>query len=212
MKLGRTIFCLAGAAAIFGLVAGANAAEKKTIGMVFKVLNNAFTPPLQDGCAQAAKDLNVDCIFVGPTEYNEAQEVQMLQDMIQRGVDGLAVSAANPKAMAKALQTAKDKGIPVVMFDSDVLPEDQGVRLTFIGTDNYSFGAELAKAVLATKKGGTVCIQSARRPRSTSTIAFRASATRSAALPRTSRSNGWPTPMAGPSRTAARSTTMTTSG
>ena len=114
----------------------------------------------QDGCAQAAKDFNVDCIFVGPPEYNEAQEVQMLQDMIQRNVDGLAVSAANPKAMARALERAKEKGIPVVMFDSDVLPEDRGVRSTFIGTDNYSFGAELAKAVLATKKGGTVCIQS----------------------------------------------------
>jgi ribose transport system substrate-binding protein len=160
MRLGQIIRCIAGVAAIIGLASGASAADKKTIGMVFKVLNNAFTPPLQDGCAQAAKDFNVDCIFVGPTEYNEAQEVQMLQDMIQRGVDGLAVSAANPKAMAKALQAAKDKGIPVVMFDSDVLPEDQGVRLTFIGTDNYSFGAELAKAVLATKKGGTVCIQS----------------------------------------------------
>src|SRR5215208_148496 len=115
---------------------------------VFKVLNNAFTPPLQEGCAQAAKDFNVDCIFVGPPEYNEAQEVQMLQDMIQRGVDGLAVSAANPKAMARALKQAQDRGIPVVMFDSDVLPEDKGVRLTFIGTDNYAFGAELAKAVL----------------------------------------------------------------
>ena len=148
------------AAVSLALASSAGAAEKKTIGMVFKVLNNAFTPPLQQGCAQAAKDFNVDCIFVGPTEYNEAQEVQMLQDMIQRGVDGLAVSAANPKAMAKALKQAQEKHIPVVMFDSDVLPEDKDVRLTFIGTDNYSFGAELAKAVLKTKKGGTVCIQS----------------------------------------------------
>jgi ribose transport system substrate-binding protein len=148
------------AAAALALASSADAAEKKTIGMVFKVLNNAFTPPLQQGCAQAAKDLNVDCIFVGPTEYNEAQEVQMLQDMIQRGVDGLAVSAANPKAMAKILKQAQEKHIPVVMFDSDVLPEDKDVRLTFIGTDNYSFGSELAKAVLKTKKGGSVCIQS----------------------------------------------------
>jgi ribose transport system substrate-binding protein len=62
--------------------------------------------------------------------------------------------------MAKALKQAQEKHIPVVMFDSDVLPEDKDVRLTFIGTDNYSFGAELAKAVLKTKKGGTVCIQS----------------------------------------------------
>jgi ribose transport system substrate-binding protein len=154
-----TTFLIATAVAL-ALSAPAGAADKKTIGMVFKVLNNAFTPPLQEGCAQAAKDFNVTCDFVGPPEYNEAQEVQMLQDMIQRGVDGLAVSAANPKAMARALKQAQDKGIPVVMFDSDVLPEDKGVRLTFIGTDNYSFGAELAKAVLATKKGGTVCIQS----------------------------------------------------
>ena len=151
-----------GAALLACLVAApADAADKKTIGMVFKVLNNAFTPPLQQGCAQAAKDFNVDCIFVGPTEYNEAQEAQMVQDMIQRGVDGLAVSAANPKAMARMLKQAKDKGIPVVMFDSDVLPEDAGVRLTFIGTDNYQFGSELAKKVIETKKsGGTVCIQS----------------------------------------------------
>jgi ribose transport system substrate-binding protein len=137
------------------------AAQKKTIGMVFKVLNNAFTPPLQKGCAEAAKDLGVDCIFIGPTEYNEAQEVQMVQDMLQRGVDGLAVSAANPKAMARMLKQAKEKAVPVVMFDSDVLPEDAGLRLTFIGTDNYLFGAELAKKVLETKKsGGSVCIQS----------------------------------------------------
>ena len=81
--------------------------------MVFKVLNNAFTPPLQEGCAEAAKDFDVDCVFVGPPEYNEAQEIQMLQDMIQRGVDGLAVSAANPKAMARALKQAKDLGILV---------------------------------------------------------------------------------------------------
>jgi ribose transport system substrate-binding protein len=161
MKTLRTGSHVAAAAVMLALVStAADAAEKKTIGMVFKVLNNAFTPPLQEGCAQAAKDFNVDCIFVGPPEYNEAQEVQMLQDMVQRGVDGLAVSAANPKAMARALQRAKEKNIPVVMFDSDVLAEDHGVRLTFIGTDNYSFGAELAKAVLASKKGGTVCIQS----------------------------------------------------
>src|SRR3954470_16740797 len=161
MRHMRPAFCLVTAAAIVALASpAATAADKRTIGMVFKVLNNAFTPPLQEGCAQAAKDFNVDCIFVGPPEYNEAQEVQMLQDMVQRNVDGLAVSAANPKAMARALDRAKEKSIPVVMFDSDVLPEDRGVRLTFIGTDNYSFGAELAKAVLATKKGGTVCIQS----------------------------------------------------
>jgi ribose transport system substrate-binding protein len=148
------------AVAALGVVAMAGHAEARTIAMVFKVLNNAFTPPLQQGCAKAAKDLGVDCVFLGPQEYNEAAEVQMAQDEIQRGVDGLAVSAGNPKAMAIALKAAKEKGIPVVTFDSDVLPEFYPLRYTFIGTDNYLFGAKLAELVLQTKKGGTVCIQS----------------------------------------------------
>jgi ribose transport system substrate-binding protein len=152
---------LAGAVALTVVASVSVPAEAKTIGMVVKVLNNAFTPPLQKGCEDASKALGIECIFIGPTEFNEAQQVQMAQDMLQRGVDALAVSAANPKAMARVLQQAKEKGIPVVTFDSDVLTEDHGLRLTFIGTDNYLFGAELAKQVLATKtKGGTVCIQS----------------------------------------------------
>src|SRR4026207_2479745 len=145
MKYHRLTSRIAAAVLALATATGTAASAEKTIGMVFKVLNNAFTPPLQEGCAQAAKDFNVDCVFVGPPEYNEAQEVQMLQDMIQRGVDGLAVSAAKPKAVPKALKQARDRGIRVVMFDSDVLAEDQDVRLTVIGTDNYSFGAELAK-------------------------------------------------------------------
>src|SRR6266404_4872028 len=158
MRMSRPLAGIAAAA--LALCAMTASAEARTIAMVFKVLNNAFTPPLQQGCAQAAKDLKVECIFIGPQEYNEAQEVQMAQDMIQRGVDGLAVSAGNPKAMAIALRAAKEKGIPVVTFDSDVLPEFHDLRYTFIGTDNYLFGAKLAELVLQTKKGGTVCIQS----------------------------------------------------
>ncbi len=144
----------------FLLVPHMAAAQDKKIGMVFKVLNNAFTPPLQEGCAQAAKDLNVTCTFLAPNEYDEAAEAQMLQDTITSGVDAIAVSAGNPKAIARLLQKAKDANIPVVTFDSDVLAEDAGARLSFIGTDNYLFGAELAKQVLLTKSGGTACIQS----------------------------------------------------
>ena len=151
--------CLVGAA-VLGTGSPAPA-QAKTFAMVFKVLNNAFTPPLQDGCKAAAEKLHVTCTFMGPQEYNEAAEVQMAQDMVQRGVDGLAVSAGNPKAMARVLELAKQRNVPVVTFDSDVLPQDAGLRATFIGTDNYQFGAKLAELTKQLKpQGGTVCIQS----------------------------------------------------
>jgi ribose transport system substrate-binding protein len=48
-----------------------------------------------------------------------------------------------------------------VTFDSDVLPADAPLRASFIGTDNYLFGAKLADLTRQLKpNGGTVCIQS----------------------------------------------------
>ena len=156
-RIGWLGVCLAGAVA----VGTAAPAQAKTFAMVFKVLNNAFTPPLQAGCKAAAEKLHVTCTFIGPQEYDEASEVQMAQDMVQRGVDGLAVSAGNPKAMARVLQLAKERKIPVVTFDSDVLPDQASLRATFVGTDNYQFGAKLGELTKQLKpKGGTVCIQS----------------------------------------------------
>lgn len=151
--------CLASALALG--VGAAAPAQAKTFAMVFKVLNNAFTPPLQAGCKAAAEKLHLTCTFMGPQEYDEASEVQMAQDMIQKGVDGLAVSAGNPKAMGRVLLLAKERHIPVVTFDSDVLPQDAALRASFVGTDNYLFGAKLADLTKQLKpKGGTVCIQS----------------------------------------------------
>jgi ribose transport system substrate-binding protein len=156
-RIGLLGACLAGAV----MVSGAAPAEAKTFAMVFKVLNNAFTPPLQAGCKAAAAKLNVTCTFMGPQEYDEAAEVQMAQDMVQKGIDGLAVSAGNPKAMSRVLLLAKERHIPVVTFDSDVLPQDASLRASFVGTDNYLFGAKLAELTKQLKpKGGTVCIQS----------------------------------------------------
>ncbi|GGE11499.1 ABC transporter substrate-binding protein [Aureimonas endophytica] len=151
----------AGCLAAGALAAPASAAERE-FALVFKVLNNAFSPPIDAGCQAAAKKLgDVKCTYIGPTEYDEARQVQLAQDVITRGVDGIGISAGNPKAMARILKMANDANIPVVTFDTDVLPEDAKLRATYIGTDNYEFGKVLAQKVLESgKKGGTVCIQS----------------------------------------------------
>ena len=63
--------------------------------------------------------------------------------------------------MTVALQAAKDAGIPVLTWDSDMLPENKDLRLAYIGTHNYEIGTNLAKLAMQIKpKGGTVCIQS----------------------------------------------------
>ena len=162
MSLSKTLrTTLSLACLAIGMTAAQANAEEREFALVFKVLNNAFSPPIQAGCEAAAKKLgDVKCTYLGPTEYDEAKQVQLAQDMVTRGVAGLGISAGNPKAMARIMKMAKEKGIPVVTYDTDVLPEDAGLRSTYIGTDNYEFGVALAQKVLAHKKSGTVCIQS----------------------------------------------------
>jgi ribose transport system substrate-binding protein len=87
--------------------------------------------------------------------------VQVVLDLVARGVHGIAVAPANDPAMAVALQAAKEANIPVLTWDSDMLPENKDLRLAYIGTHNYEIGVNLAKLAQAIKpKGGTICIQS----------------------------------------------------
>jgi ribose transport system substrate-binding protein len=75
-------------------------------------------------------------------------------------VDGIAVAPSNAPAMARVLQEAEAAGIPVITWDSDLLPEDAGLRATYVGTFNYDIGKNLAEIVKARHPdGGTICLQ-----------------------------------------------------
>ena len=56
--------------------------------------------------------------------------------------------------MASALAQAKAAGIPVLTWDSDLLPENQDLRIAYVGTKNYDIGVNLAKIVQEIKPDG----------------------------------------------------------
>jgi len=58
------------------------------------------------------------------------------------------------------LARAKEAKIPVVTWDSDLLPGDKGLRAAYIGTINEEVGKAVAQQAMALKpNGGTYCIQ-----------------------------------------------------
>jgi ribose transport system substrate-binding protein len=163
---------LASAAFIAGaMVAGAffaghaSAQDKLVIAVVPKNLNNPFFDQAKLGCEKAVAEIGADkveCFFTGPPEHGGGDEqVQIIADLIAKGVDGIAVAAANAAAMASVLPEAKAKGIPVLTWDTDLLPDSKGLRAAYIGTHNYDIGVNLAKLAQKIKpSGGTICIQS----------------------------------------------------
>jgi ribose transport system substrate-binding protein len=159
---------LTGTAIIAGLLAigaaGAMAQQKYTFALVPKNMNNPFFDQARDGCKKAESESNgaFECMYIGPGEHGGGEEqVQIVQDLVAKKVDGIAVSPSNAAAMAVALQAAKEANIPVLTWDSDMLPENKDLRIAYVGTKNYDIGVNLAKRVQQLKpKGGTICIQS----------------------------------------------------
>ncbi|MXN63995.1 substrate-binding domain-containing protein [Stappia sp. GBMRC 2046] len=140
--------------------AGALAADYN-FALVPKAMNNPFFDLARDGCYKAQEELEgVTCNYIGPGEHTELEQIQIVQDLISQGVDGIAVSPSNAPAMGKALKAAVEAGIPVMTWDADLLEEDKGIRATFVGTKNYDIGVNLAKIAMARHPdGGKVCLQ-----------------------------------------------------
>jgi ribose transport system substrate-binding protein len=154
---------LASAAVLLAGFTVAAQAKDKVFALVPKAMNNPFFDQARDGCQKAAQEIGgVECYYIGPGEHGGGDEqFQMVQDLIAKKVDGLAVSVANAAAIGRAAKAAKEAGIPFVTWDSDLLPEAKDLRATYIGTVNTEIGKEVAKRLMALKPdGGTYCIQS----------------------------------------------------
>lgn len=132
-----------------------------TFALVPKAMNNPFFDLARDGCYKAQEELaDVTCEYIGPGEHTELEQIQIVQDLITKGIDGIAVAPSNAPAMAKVLEAAADAGIPVMTWDSDLLEEDKALRTTYVGTNNYDIGVNLAKLVMERHPdGGSICLQ-----------------------------------------------------
>ncbi len=138
-----------------------HAQDKLKLALVPKAMNNPFFDLARDGCYKAQEeDASIECVYIGPGEHTELEQIQIVQDLISQGVNGIAVAPSNAPAMAKALKAASDAGIPVMTWDSDLLEADKGLRATYVGTKNYDIGVNLAKIAQGLHPdGGTVCLQ-----------------------------------------------------
>jgi ribose transport system substrate-binding protein len=160
----KTAIVAFASAALLAVPLASFAQGKLTFALVPKNMNNPFFDQARDGCRKAEKELagKVECYYIGPGEHGGGDEqVQVVQDLITKKVNGIAVAPSNAPAMAKALERAKAAGIPIITWDSDLLPRDKALRAAYVGTNNYDIGVNLAKIVQQIKpKGGSICIQS----------------------------------------------------
>jgi len=85
-----------------------------------------------------AKEQGIEIIWNGPTsetDYNG--QIQIMDAMINRRVDAIALAPIDKKIMVSVVERATKQGIPVVIFDSGI---DTDAFVSQVATDNYGAG------------------------------------------------------------------------
>ncbi len=78
------------------------------------------------------------------------QQVALIEELLELGVDGLAITPINHPMVAQRLACLKNKGIPFVTVNSDIPDSD---RLAYVGSNYYKSG-QTAAGIMRMATGG----------------------------------------------------------
>jgi len=140
MRKQKLILMILLVAILMAAVVSFSAAEAKLyIPVISKGFQHQFWLAVKDGAEKAAKDYDVTITFEGPeNESMVDKQMDMLQVAIDKNPAAICFAAVDSKAAIPLLEQAKEKGIPIIGFDSGV---DSDIPLSTAATDNIAAAA-----------------------------------------------------------------------
>jgi ribose transport system substrate-binding protein len=119
--------------------------RKKRIAVIPKATSHIFWLSVQKGAFAAGQEFGVEILWNGPpTETDYARQMQILDSMVAQRVDGIAIAAAERKALVAGVDRAVAAGIPITVFDSGL---DSQNYLSYVATDNVEAGRIAARTL-----------------------------------------------------------------
>jgi rhamnose transport system permease protein len=97
--------------------------RRLTVAMMPKSKGDPYFISCRAGAEEAAKELNVNLIWDGPTQVDPAKQNEFVEGWITRRVDAIAVSVGNAASISTVLRKARSQGIKVVTWDADAAPD-----------------------------------------------------------------------------------------
>lgn len=131
--------------------------EEIYIPVISKGFQHQFWQAVKMGAEKAAKEFNVKITFEGPESESQVdKQLEMLETALGKNPKAICLAALDSKAALPLLQKCKDKGIPVIGFDSGV---DSEIPVATCSTDNAKAAAYAAdKMAEAIGKSGEIAV------------------------------------------------------
>ena len=115
------------------------AAKSLTVAVIPKSTGGEFWETVELGSRAAGENLGVAIKWEGALAETEiAEQKKIIENMVNLGVDGIALAPLNATAMRKSVGSAVAEGIPVVIFDSSV---EGDAHTSYVATNNEAGGA-----------------------------------------------------------------------
>lgn len=132
------------------------------IAYIVKAKTDEFWTSMEKGAEAYAKEAGVNLEFQAPEKETDIEkQVQMVENAVTKGVDGIVLSVADSQALIPSIIKANNADIPVVLvndtIDEEALEADGGYVETYVGINQYD-AAKLAGDYAAENiEGGKIC-------------------------------------------------------
>lgn len=114
------------------------------IGVVTKSRNSEYWMSVCSGMEKAADEMRAEVIILSPdSETNEEIQKKMIEDLMKKQINALAVSPINSYHNSEYIERAEEDGIAVYSYDTPIADYD----VPYIGVDNEKVGYELAEVI-----------------------------------------------------------------
>ena len=92
----------------------------KTYAFVAKDVQNPYMQKVYEGFETACKEIGVSALYKGPEAATTEKQIEIINQLVAQGIDGIAIAANDADALQPALTEAMDAGIKVISLDSAV--------------------------------------------------------------------------------------------
>lgn len=139
---------------------GDAADAKPVVALIMKSLANEFFKTMEEGAVvhQAANPEAYTLITEGiKDELDVNRQVQLVEQMVARGVDAIVLAPADSKALVAACKRAQDAGVVVVNIDNKLdagVLADKGMTVPFVGPDNRAGAKAVGDYLAGTLQAG----------------------------------------------------------
>jgi ribose transport system substrate-binding protein len=125
--------------------------ERPLYAVIPKGQAHIFWQTVHAGAAAAAEESGVDIEWNGPAQETDyARQISIVDDFINRRVDGIELAPTDKDALVPVIQRARRAGIPLSIIDSGANTDEY---VSFVATNNYGGGVLAARRLAKIMNG-----------------------------------------------------------